>query len=1518
MKPRSLAVFIGVIALLALALGVGWGDSTPTGPAAARDTSLTVNQGLGNAAGPAAQSLARAAHPGPPRRVGAGPKLPHGARRLRALSAATEINVDVMLAPSDEAALTAYAANVSSPGNALYHHYLTVDQFAAMFGPSTAAVSTVEASLRADGLTPGPLSANHLLLPVTATAKQFAAAFSTSFDQYQLAGGQVAFANTEAPLVSGAAAPYVSGIIGLDTLSKPQPLDTLSKPQPLDAAKPAPRLATSGRLVQAPHVVTGGPQPCPAAISATSGSGSYTADQVASAYNFSGLYQAGDEGAGVTVAIVEFEPNLASDITAYQQCYGTSATVKYFQEDGGAGLGTGPDPGTGSGEAVLDIENVIGLAPKATVDVYQAPLTMTGYIDEYTAIVDNKAVNVVSTSWGGCETALKQQNPAVLSAEDNLFLQAALEGQSVFAASGDDGSTDCAVNSSLAVDDPGSNPNVTSVGGTSLTSASPPAQTTWNVSSLTRPQGGGASGGGVSSLNEMPGYQSTAPAALHVINANSSGSPCGAASGTFCREVPDVSASADALHGYVIYFDGTNPAGGWFGGVGGTSAAAPLWAALAALTDASSTCAGKAIGFANPLLYQAAATNYAANFTDVTSGNNDYTIDGYFGGLYPAGTGYDMATGLGTPNGATLARSLCSGGGAANTVTVTNPGSQTTTVGATVSLPVTATDSAGATLTFTATGLPPGLSISSSGLISGSPSAAGAYPVTVTATDTANASGSAAFTITVNKAAQTISFAAPVAGMVGGTAALTGTGGGSGNPVVFSVDASSGAGVCSVSGNTVSYLAAGSCVIDANQAGNANFTAAPKVTQTIAVGQASQSISFTAPATGTVGGSATLSATGGGSGNPVTFSVDATSGSGVCSVSGSTVSYLAAGSCVIDANQAGNANYTAAPTVTKTITINAANQPQTISFTAPTTGTVGGSATLSATGGGSGNPVVFSVDGSSGSGVCSVSGSTVSYLAAGSCVIDANQAGNDSFSAAPTVTKTITVGPAGAGSQTISFTAPASGTVGGSATLSATGGGSGNPVTFSVDATSGTGVCSVSGSTVSYLAPGSCVIDANQAGNDSFSAAPTVTQTITVNAAVQAQSISFTPPASGTVGGSATLSATGGGSGNPVVFSVDGSSGSGVCSVSGSTVSYLAAGSCVIDANQAGNADFSAAPPVTQTITVGPGSQTISFTAPATGSVGGSATLTATGGGSGNPVVFSVDATSGSGVCSVSGSTVSYLAVGSCVIDANQAGDADYTAAPEVMQTITVAGAPAFVTDSPPLTATAGQPYDYTFTASGTPAPSYALASGTPSWLSVDASTGEVTGTPPSGTTSFSYSVTATNANGSATAGPFSVTVSAAGTGTSTKADVSAALTCPASLTAGDTGTCTLTVANAGPATAGNVVAAVRLPAALSEVSCTADCARHRNVFTWTTAALASGDSAQFAVTVTANAAGKVTVLAAAASQNCDPNPRNNISVQQITISRAPGEKGPGPGRYPGHGHPDRDGRGWPARRDGH
>ena len=414
--------------------------------------------------------------------------------------------------------------------------------------------------------------------------------------------------------------------------------------------------------------------------------------------------------------------------------------VNYVRVDGGPQLLGGQQ-----GEAALDIETVIGLAPQATVDVFDAPNTDPGLIDDYTAMIEDASVNVISTSWGDCET---ETTPGVLGAEATLFEEAAIAGKSVFAAAGDDGSSDCR-SSALAVDDPGSQPFVTSVGGLTLSSTSyPPVESVWNDSATST----GAGGGGISSVHLMPAYQADAAAALGVIGPESSGAPCSASAGVDCREVPDVSADADPYTGYLIYYKGA-----WTG-FGGTSAAAPVWAAVAALTNASSACKGTPIGFANGALYAAAGSGYATNFTDVTSGNNDYAPDGYTGGLYAAQRGFDLASGLGSPNGATLPPALCDAAsaagaeaGVANTISITGPGAQTTTTGTASDLQVAATDSGGASLTYVAAGLPAGLSISSStGAISGTPTTPGTSTVTVTVVDPSGASAEASFTWTVN------------------------------------------------------------------------------------------------------------------------------------------------------------------------------------------------------------------------------------------------------------------------------------------------------------------------------------------------------------------------------------------------------------------------------------------------------------------------------------------------------------------------------------------------------------------------------------------------------------------------------------------------------------------------------------------------------------------------------------------------------------------------------------------------
>ncbi|MCX7113421.1 MAG: hypothetical protein NTX45_25630, partial [Proteobacteria bacterium] len=170
------------------------------------------------------------------------------------------------------------------------------------------------------------------------------------------------------------------------------------------------------------------------------------------------------------------------------------------------------------------------------------------------------------------------------------------------------------------------------------------------------------------------------------------------------------------------------------------------------------------------------------------------------------------------------------------------------------------------------------------------------------------------------KADQAIIFEPAPSMIVVGTGTVSATGGASGNPVVFS---STTTGICTVNGGTVTGVAIGSCIVAANQAGNANYNAATQVTQTLPVGKGNQTIAFGMAPTVVVGGTGIVSAAGGLSGNPVTFSSTTT---GVCTVSGPSVTGVTAGTCTIAADQAGNANYNAADQATLAFTVNKANQ----------------------------------------------------------------------------------------------------------------------------------------------------------------------------------------------------------------------------------------------------------------------------------------------------------------------------------------------------------------------------------------------------------------------------------------------------------------------------------------------------------------------------------------------------------------------------------------------------------------
>jgi len=670
-------------------------------------------------------------------RVGPAPAVPAGARFVGMVPAGTQMHVSVTLRPRDPAALAAYAQAVSTPGSASYRRYLTPPQFARRFGATPAQISAVRRSLRAHGLTPRAVSRGALSISVAASAARLERAFSVSLTRMALRGGRTAIRATSAPALPASLAGAVQSVVGLNTIAAPRPLLVR-------------HALGAHRAPLAPgHVATGGPQPCSAASGAAPGQQAFTADQIASAYGFSGLYGAGDHGGGVTVAVYELEPNDPSDLAAYQSCYGTHATISYVPVDQGAGSGPG------SGEAALDVENLIGLAPNVNVLVYQGPNSNSGApgsgpYDTFSEIINQNRARVVTVSWGQCETALGQSDAL---AENTLFEQATIQGQSIVAASGDSGAEDCDTGGAVpqtqaAVDDPSSQPFVTGVGGTTLSALGPrPTETVWNsggtvLSGMLQP---GASGGGVSALWPMPAPQLNSAAALDVLTAQAAGSACGDPGG-FCREVPDVAADGDPATGYLIYWNGkgevTGEPTGWQG-IGGTSGASPLWAALLALADASRACSGAAVGYANPALYKAAGSAYAADFNDVTSGNNDFT--GTNGGRYAAAPGYDPVSGLGTPNAATLATALC-----ADTIKVTNPGPHNNTVHQSVSLRLHASSASGASLVYGATGLPPGLKLDvATGHITGGPTRAGRYTVRISAHDSEFQTAGATFVWTV-------------------------------------------------------------------------------------------------------------------------------------------------------------------------------------------------------------------------------------------------------------------------------------------------------------------------------------------------------------------------------------------------------------------------------------------------------------------------------------------------------------------------------------------------------------------------------------------------------------------------------------------------------------------------------------------------------------------------------------------------------------------------------------------------
>jgi kumamolisin len=453
--------------------------------------------------------------------------------------------------------------------------FLSRDEFAKRHGADPADIAAVRAFAAAHGLAVEQEDAPRRTVVLSGTVAQFNAAFGVQLQQMSHAKGKYR-GRTGPIMVPADLADIVEAVLGLDSRPQASPHCRLRRP------------AASGV--------------------------SYTPIQVASAYGFPN-----STGQGQCVALIELGGGFQlSDLETYFKGLGvTTPSVVAVSVDHATNSPTndanGPD-----GEVMLDVEVVGAIAPGANIVVYFAPNTDAGFLDAITTAIHDTThkPSVISISWGGPESSWTAQ---AMTAMDNAFQAAAAMGITVCAASGDNGSSDGVADGSDHVDFPASSPFALACGGTSLVASgsSISSEVVWNDG-----PNNGASGGGVSSFFALPAWQ----AGLNAVTKQ------GHSTALSKRGVPDVAGNADPQTGYGVRIDGTDTV------IGGTSAVAPLWAALIARINQLS---GKPGGYLNPSLYQ----NRQA-LRDIIRGNN---------GDYDAAQGWDACTGLGSPNGTALA-----------------------------------------------------------------------------------------------------------------------------------------------------------------------------------------------------------------------------------------------------------------------------------------------------------------------------------------------------------------------------------------------------------------------------------------------------------------------------------------------------------------------------------------------------------------------------------------------------------------------------------------------------------------------------------------------------------------------------------------------------------------------------------------------------------------------------------------------------------------------------------------------
>jgi subtilase family serine protease len=423
----------------------------------------------------------------------------------------------------------------------------------------------------------------------------------------------------------------------------------------------------------------------------------FSSASMQASYNLLPLYAAGNQGQGMTIAIIDSfgNPNIASDLGNFDTqmglqhmcgepgmaCAAGMPTFRHVYWNGKTQVKAPPPKSHGAGqqtrniwalETSLDVEWAHAIAPKASIlNVTTNPAETLGVqgfpamMDAEQYVVDHHEATVISQSFAAAEETFPS-GQSLLSLR-HAFISAASNGVTVLGSSGDGGTANTYRQPVKhpktipfpSVEWPASDPLVTGTGGTYLCtdpttgtgvdSADPPVNC--QSSPGVREIGWIASGGGFSHVFAKPSYQDTLPSGSTTIGA--------------MRGVPDIAYNASSRTGVLVYDTAPGdassglicPAGnpcsaGWYV-VGGTSASAPQWAGLVAIAD---QIAGHGLGLINPTLYTlASGPGYSTYFYDVTTGNNqaDPAIPGY-----PATTGWDPVTGLGTPNAATLVPAL--------------------------------------------------------------------------------------------------------------------------------------------------------------------------------------------------------------------------------------------------------------------------------------------------------------------------------------------------------------------------------------------------------------------------------------------------------------------------------------------------------------------------------------------------------------------------------------------------------------------------------------------------------------------------------------------------------------------------------------------------------------------------------------------------------------------------------------------------------------------------------------------